>query len=346
MVTAGPLEAGARKAGARKAGARKAGARKAGARKAGALKLRAQGAIEARRAGAYDFQVDVGRVRLRNPVIASSGTYGYGLELECYGDPGQLGAVVVKSLTVEPRRGFAHPRVAMVGEPGSMINAVGVANPGIERWAESVLPSMLDHGASVVASIWGTDAAGVVAAAEVLGRYRGPIAWELNLSCPNSEHPGAPVSHSPERSAEVCRAVRALADDRIGIWAKLSPDAPDVVAVGVACREAGADAVTVTNTYPAPRGGPGTSPRLGSGPGGMSGTALRRHVVPIVDRFGAEHPEVAVIACGGVLGSAGALDYLGRGARAVQVGTASLYDPRACHKIARGVVARLRAGRR
>jgi dihydroorotate dehydrogenase (NAD+) catalytic subunit len=287
----------------------------------------------------------VGRVKLRNPVIAASGTYGYGLEYSKYGDPSLLGAVIVKSLTVEPRAGFPAPRVTMLSEPGSMLNSIGVPNPGVERWAETTLPSMRAAGVAIVASVWGVDSESVVSAAEILARYPGPIAWEINLSCPNSEHPGSPVSHDPHRSAEVCRAIRRLAPEHIGIWAKLSPDAPDVIDVGFACHEAGADAVTVSNTYPAVPGHVEGGAVLGGGPGGMSGAVLRQYTRPLIEKFRATYPDLQVLACGGVLSSDIALDYLAIGARAVQVGTASLYDPRACHKIAAGVVSRLSEGR-
>lgn len=295
---------------------------------------------------AWDLPVAVGRLTLRNPVVASSGTYGYGLEYRRYGDPRQLGAVVVKSLTVDPRPGFAPPRVTLLKEPGSMVNAVGVPNPGVRAWGDTILPSMRELGVPVVASVWGVDADSVVAAAEILARYRGPIAWEVNLSCPNSGHDGAPVSHDPVAAAEVCRAVRALAPEEVGVWAKLSPDAPDVTEVGSACHRAGADAVTVSNTFPAAAMVTAERPsHLGEGTGGMSGAILRHHVRPLIEKLGSSCPDVPVLACGGVLSSDLAIDYLDLGARAVQVGTASLYDPRACHKIARGVVRKLRARR-
>jgi dihydroorotate dehydrogenase (NAD+) catalytic subunit len=302
------------------------------------------GIVSRRRSRVWDLPVVVGRVRLRNPVIASSGTYGYGLEYRRYGDPRRLGAVVVKSLTVEPRPGHPPPRVTPLEDPpGSMLNAVGVPNPGVVHWAEHTLPAMRALGVPVVASVWGLDADGVVAAAELLSRYRGPVAWEVNLSCPNSEHGGAPVSHDPAAAGAVCRAVRELAPDEVGVWAKLSPDAPHVADVGAACHAAGADAVTVSNTFPAAALPLQARPApLGGGPGGMSGTVLRQHVEPLLDTLRSSHPHLPVIACGGVVSSQVAVDYLDRGAVAVQVGTASLYDPRACHKIARGVVRRLR----
>jgi dihydroorotate dehydrogenase (NAD+) catalytic subunit len=292
----------------------------------------------------FDSPVAVGRVTLRNPVIASSGTYGYGLEYRRYGDPALLGAVVVKSLTVDPRPGHPPPRVAPIPEPpGSMLNAVGVPNPGVRQWAEGILPGMLAAGAPVVASVWGLSADAIVASAELLSGYRGPLAWEVNLSCPNSEHGGPPVSHDPVAAASVCAAIRALAPDEVGVWAKLAPDAPDVPAVAAACAGAGVDAVTVSNTHPAASAPHIPVPtHLGGGTGGMSGSVLRPFVERLVDELVATQPDLPVLACGGVLSSEIALAYLDRGATAVQVGTASLYDPRACHKIARGLVRRLR----
>lgn len=290
----------------------------------------------------WDFPVTIGRCTLRNPVIASSGTYGYGLEYARYGDPRCLGAVVVKSLTVEPRPGFAPPRVTLLDEPGSMLNAVGVPNPGVKTWAEKTLPLMRERKVPVVASIWGTTADRVVAAAELLSPYRGPIAWEVNLSCPNSEHGDTPISHDPVAAAKVCSAVRALAPDDVGVWAKLSPDAPEVADVGLACRDAGADAVTVSNTYPAKSVDFAHSHSLGGDAGGISGAVLRQYVRPLIEKFASSHPDIPVLACGGVLSSDIALDYLDAGASAVQVGTASLYDPRACHKIALGLTEQLR----
>lgn len=310
-----------------------------GPARVGGILRRGRGLLAGRAPG-WDLPTSIGRTRLRNPVIAASGTFGYGLEYARYGDPSLLGAVVVKSLTVEARSGFPPPRVSLLEEPGAMLNAVGVPNPGVRQWAETILPPMLEAGVTVVASIWGSDSDKVVDAAHMLSAYTGPVAWELNLSCPNSDHPGSPVSHDPVRSAEVCKEIRSILAPEVGLWAKVAPDAPDVVDVGLACSEAGADAVTLTNTY-RNAGGPGDPPPLGGGPGGISGSTLRHHVRPLVEKFGTNYPEVCVIASGGVLGSSIALDYLRLGARAVQVGTASFYDPRACHKIARRVVAEL-----
>lgn len=278
---------------------------------------------------------------LRNPIIASSGTYGYGLEYQRYGDPSLLGAVVAKSLTVEPRTGFPPPRVSLLPDAGSMRNALGVPNPGVKRWAETILPDMCAAKVAVVASVWGVGPEELVAAAELLAQYQGPIAWEINLSCPNSGFSRPPVSDDPETSADVCRAIRQLAPTSVGLWAKLSPDAADVIDVGLACHEAGADVLTVSNTYPSHRLYSGTLEALPGGFGGVSGSILRLQVLPLIEKFRSTAPQIDIIACGGVINSDIAIEYLDMGVKAVQVGTASLYDPRACHKVALGVVRKM-----
>jgi len=291
----------------------------------------------------YERAVQVGPQRLRNPVVAASGTYGYGLEYACFGDPALLGAVVVKSLTATPRAGFPPPRVAPLDYPGALLNAIGVPNPGIPHWGKTVLPQMLAAGVATVVSIWGESYDELVASAAALSQFSGPVAWEVNLSCPNALHQEVTLSHVPTLARAALEQIRSLAGPDIGLWAKLSPDTPDIVEAASACVDGGADAVTVANTFPGMRVDPETRQSvLGSDSGGMSGAVLREFVPTLLARLASEAPTIPVIACGGVLNSATALEYLDLGAVAVQVGTASLYDPRACHKVARGVVRGLR----
>ncbi len=292
----------------------------------------------------YDFPVRIGNVRLRNPVIAASGTYGYGLEYSCFGDPALLGAVVVKSLTATPRPGFSPPRVAPLDYPGSLLNSIGVPNPGIRAWAETILPTMMAAGVATVVSIWGESYEELLEAAEILGEYPGAIAWEVNLSCPNALRQSVPISHVPDLAGAAVADIRRIAGPNVGLWAKLSPDTPDIVEAAAACADGGADAVTIANTYPGMRIDLETQKSvLGSPTGGMSGAILREFVPPLVEKVHAQALRIPIIGCGGVLNSATAMEYLEAGAVAVQVGTASLYDPRACHKIARGVVRSLGA---
>jgi dihydroorotate dehydrogenase (NAD+) catalytic subunit len=182
--------------------------------------------------------------------MPASGTYGYGLEYQAYGDPALLGALVVKSLSATTWDGNPPPRLRPL-TAGSMLNSIGLPNPGVEAWASGTLPRLLGRGVTVVASIWGHTPEELLDAAQLMAKVAGPVAWEVNMSCPNLATSDEMPSHNPEVAYEVCAKIRTLADDAVGVWAKLSPQATDVPAVAAACHDAGADAVTLTNTYPA-----------------------------------------------------------------------------------------------
>jgi dihydroorotate dehydrogenase (NAD+) catalytic subunit len=292
---------------------------------------------------AWDFPVRVGRTELRNPVMAASGTFGFGLEYAAHGDLAALGCFVTKSLSAASWAGNPPPRLVPLGAPGTMLNSVGLPNPGVKAWAAETLPLLVHGGARVVASIWGHTPDELLDAARLLSEVDGPVAWELNLSCPNLSTSDAMPSHNPDVARDIVRQVRELADPAVGLWAKLSPHAERIVEVAAACRDAGIDSVTMTNTYPGGLFGvpPGTRP-LGRGSGGVSGAALKPIVLPLVQRVHAECPDLAIVAAGGVQSVRDALDYLGAGAVAVQVGTANFFDPGITFRIAKGVVAALR----
>lgn len=293
----------------------------------------------------WDLLTPIGRNTLRNPVMPASGTYGYGLEYLAYGDPAQLGALVVKSLSAEPWAGNPPPRLRPLSA-GSMLNYVGLPNPGVEMWAKETLPKLLERDVTVVASIWGHTPEELLEAAQLMSEVSGPTAWEINMSCPNLATSGDLPSHNPLVAYELCQKIRSLADESVGLWAKLAPHAPDVPAVAEACAEAAMDAVTLTNTFPSalfrtdePLGS------LGMDKGGVSGALLRPVVQRIVADVRRRCPSLPIVAAGGVLSVDDALCYLATGAAAVQVGTANLLDPGATHSIARGVVGAQRAHR-
>lgn len=309
---------------------------------------------------AWDLPTAVGRTTLRNPVMPASGTYGYGLEYAAYGDPALLGALVIKSLSAEPWDGNPPPRLRPLAA-GSMLNSIGLPNPGVEAWATGTLPALLDRGVRVVASIWGHTPEELLDAAQRLAKVEGPVAWEVNMSCPNLATSDEQPSQNPDAAHAVCAKVRALAADTVGVWAKLAPQAPDVPAVAAACQDGGADAVTLTNTFPAQSlralhtdGPPGAAsvqssledigelPSLGGRGGGISGLALRPVVHEIVTAVRRRSPGLAIVAAGGIFTPDDALAYLEAGARAVQIGTANFLDPRTPHHIARAVVSRLK----
>jgi dihydroorotate dehydrogenase (NAD+) catalytic subunit len=274
--------------------------------------------------------VQVGSVRLRNPVMTASGTAGYGAELAPYVDLGALGAVVVKSLAAFEWRGNPAPRLHPT--PQGMLNAVGLQGPGVDHWLTHELPALLDTGATVVASIWGRTVEEYrAAAAMVAAAPPEVVAVELNLSCPNLEGRGAIFAHDPERSAAVVAATDVARRPR---WAKLSPNTDRVVEVAAACADAGAEALTLVNTLLGMVYDPATMrPALGNVGGGLSGRAIHPVAVRIVHDVHAELPHVPIVGVGGVADGWDAAELLLAGASAVQVGTATFAEPAAPRRV-------------
>jgi dihydroorotate dehydrogenase (NAD+) catalytic subunit len=275
-----------------------------------------------------DLTTRVGSVLLPNPVLTASGTSGHGTELAPYLDLSSLGAVVVKSLSPGPWPGNPPPRVHEAA--AGMLNSVGLTGPGVEAWLEEDLPRLVDSGARVVASIWGRSVEDFGKAAAMLaGAPPEVVAVEVNVSCPNVEDRDRMFASSPGATEEALAATAACARPR---WAKLSPSAPDLVAIADAAVRGGAEAVTLVNTMfgmavdPARR-----AYRLGSGPrgGGVSGAALHPVAVRAVHDVAAARPGLPIVGVGGVATAEDAAELLVVGASAVQVGTATFADPRA-----------------
>ena len=237
-----------------------------------------------------DLSVDVGGLRLANPVMTAAGTYGLGTEFSAYGDPSTLGALVVKSLSAFPWAGNRPPRVRAVAG-GSMINAVGLDNPGVAVWASDHLSALRSKGARVVASIWGRTVEEYRGAAEALAVCDGVVAWEINLSCPNLEDPRRMFAHDAKEAAEVVAAVRDAAGAARTVWAKLSPNATDIVEVGASVSAHGADAVTLVNTLSGMAiDVESRRPILDNGYGGVSGPALHPVALRAVHQVHRELP--------------------------------------------------------
>ena len=270
--------------------------------------------------------VEIGSVRLANPVMTASGTAGYGTELAGYFDLSALGAVVVKSLAAYEWPGNPAPRLHPT--PMGMLNSVGLQGPGVAHWLEHTVPDLVGAGATVVASIWGRTVDEYRRAAELL--VAAPpevVAVEVNLSCPNLEGRNAIFAHDPELSAAVLAATAACGRPR---WAKLSANTDRIVDVAGAVREAGAEAVTCINTLLGMAYDPATgAPVLGAGGGGLSGPAIHPVAVRAVHDVHAALPELAVVGVGGVATGWDARELLLAGAVAVQIGTATFADPRA-----------------
>lgn len=270
----------------------------------------------------------VGSVRLRSAVMTASGTAGYGDELSGYGDLADLGAVVVKSLAAFAWAGNPPPRVVASGE--HMVNAVGLAGPGVATWRERDLPALRRRDARVVASIWGRTVEEFAAAALAM-RGADVIALEVNASCPNLENRREIFAHSPASTADVVSAARC-AD--LPLWVKLSPNTPQLVDVARAAVAAGAEGLVLVNTLlgmvidvEARR------PSLGFGGGGVSGRGILPVALRAVYECRQALPDTPLIGVGGVSSGRDAVAMLMAGACAVEVGTATFADPRAPWRI-------------
>jgi dihydroorotate dehydrogenase (NAD+) catalytic subunit len=276
--------------------------------------------------------VQIGSVRLANPVMTASGTAGYGTELAGYFDLSALGAVVVKSLAAFDWAGNQPPRLHPT--PMGMLNAVGLQGPGVEHWLTHSVPDLAAAGATVVASIWGRTVDEYRRAAELLAAAPAQVvAVEINLSCPNLEGRDAIFAHDPELSAAVLAATAGCGRPR---WAKLSANTDRIVDVAAAVREAGAEGVTCINTLLGMAyDRESRTPALGAGGGGLSGPAIHPIAVRAVHDVHAALPDLPIIGVGGVATGWDARELLLAGATAVQVGTATFANPRAALRILR-----------
>jgi dihydroorotate dehydrogenase (NAD+) catalytic subunit len=278
----------------------------------------------------------VGALELANPVMTASGTSGHGAELADYGALDALGAVVVKSLSVDPWPGNPAPRVHEVG--AGMLNSVGLQGPGLATWAAGALPELQASGARVVVSVWGRSVSDFARAAEMVAALAGSdsgrciAALEVNVSCPNVEDRSRMFAHSADATARVMAATSC----GLPRWAKLSPNVPDVTEIAAGALEGGADGLTLVNTLLGlALDTESGRPVLGAGGGGLSGAPVHPVAVRAVWECRAAFPEVPIVGVGGVATGRDAVELLVAGADAVQVGTATFRDPKAPWKVLR-----------
>jgi dihydroorotate dehydrogenase (NAD+) catalytic subunit len=278
--------------------------------------------------------VAVGAVRLPTPVIAASGTFGYGTEFGGLVDLGALGAISVKGLSLRPAPGKPAPR--LVETPGGMLNAIGLQNIGVEAFVRERLPALRAAGARIVANFWGDSAEEFAECAARLDGAPGVVALELNASSPNRPEWGSILASDPAALGAIVRAMRARVRV-LPLWVKLSPNVGDIAVVGRAAEAEGADALCAINTL---RGMAvdlaARRPRLASGGGGLSGPAIKPVALRMVHDL-VRAVRVPVVGIGGIRTGEDALEFLCTGARAVQVGTATFYDPRAPLRVAQEI---------
>jgi dihydroorotate dehydrogenase (NAD+) catalytic subunit len=283
----------------------------------------------------FDQSVAVGSLTLKNPVMTASGTFGYALEYDDFYDVASLGGICTKGLSLHPLVGNAPNRICETA--AGMLNAIGLANVGVEAFCRDKLPHLRARGVTVIANVFGTTVEEFVAIAARLDREEGVHALELNVSCPNVNEGGLFFGCDANNCASVTRAVRACT--RLPVWVKMSPEAGDPVAIGRACQEAGADAITAINTI---RGAAidieTQEPRIHHRTGGLSGPAIKPLALRIVWDL-ARELEIPVIGIGGIATATDAIEFLLAGATAIQVGTANFADPCAGQKIKDGIAA-------
>jgi dihydroorotate dehydrogenase (NAD+) catalytic subunit len=284
-----------------------------------------------------DLSVQIGSLRLRNPVIAASGCFGYGLEYADAVDLQTLGGVAVKGLFLAEREGHPPPRI--VETPAGMLNAIGLQGIGVHRFVAEKLPELRRLNATVVVNICGSTLDEYCEVARVLSDHEGVGAIELNISCPNIKEGGIQFGCSLTGTYDVVSAVRKVT--RIPVIPKLTPNVTDVASFARASEEAGADAISLVNTFLAMAIDVETrKPRLSNVLGGLSGPAIRPIAVRMVwECYNAV--KLPIVGMGGIATAEDAIEFLIAGASAVQVGTINFVDPFVWGKIIQGIEAYL-----
>jgi dihydroorotate dehydrogenase (NAD+) catalytic subunit len=283
--------------------------------------------------GAVDLAVNIGALRLANPVLAASGTFGYGVEFAHLLNLNRLGGIVVKGLSLEPIAGAPAPRLCET--PSGMLNAVGLQNIGVRAFVAEKLPALRAYRTAVIANVFGYTVEEYAGVMQILEDAEGLAAYELNISCPNTAHGGIQFGSDPRMVSEVVGAARHVA--RRPLWVKLSPNVTDIAAIAKAAEDSGADALTVANTYQAMSVDVRTrKSKLGRITGGLSGPAIRPITLRLVHEA-RRAVKLPIVGLGGIEKADDVLEYLIVGAAAVQVGTANFSDPAACEKIIAGL---------
>ncbi|MBW2459745.1 MAG: dihydroorotate dehydrogenase [Deltaproteobacteria bacterium] len=280
--------------------------------------------------GSDNLSVQVGSVTLQNPVLTASGTFGYGIEFCDYFNVADLGGICTKGLSLEPRDGNPPPRICETS--AGMLNAIGLANVGVEAFCRDKLPRLRERGITVIVNVFATSVEDFEKLANRLDQETGITALELNISCPNVDHGGIEFGRDPAAAARVTKAV--VAATKLPVWVKMSPEAGDLRAVARAVQNAGAEALTAINTVRGLAIDADTwRPRLANRTGGLSGPALKPIALRIVWEL-SQYVDIPIVGIGGISSGRDAAEFLLAGATAVEVGTASFSDPLAAKHVA------------
>jgi len=280
-----------------------------------------------------NLEVSIGKLKLKNPVMTASGTFGYGEEYAEFVDLNRLGAVVVKGLSLMPKEGNPTPRI--VETPSGMLNSIGLQNIGIERFIKEKVPFLKQFNTSVIVNFFGDSIEEYVAAAEKLSCVDGIHGLEMNISCPNKQAGWSIFGTDPLVTHKVVSAVRKETD--LTLIVKLSPNVTDIALMAKVAEDAGADAVSVINTITGMAIDIQTrKPMLANIRGGLSGPAIKPIAVRMVYEV-KQAVKIPIIGLGGIMNSDDAIEFIIAGATAVAVGTANFVNPKATMEILDGM---------
>lgn len=281
-----------------------------------------------------DISIDLAGVKLRSPVVTASGCFASGREVSEFIDLRKIGAVVVKSMTIEPWPGKPTPRMAET--PSGMLNAIGLQNKGVQHFLAEDLPWLNKMKVPVIASIAGNTVQEFIQVAEWLRQAPGVIAIEINISCPNLEDRNNMFAHDPNATASVVGAVRRVS--AVPVFAKLSPNVTSITDIARAALDAGADGLSLINTLLGMAIDIDTArPKLAGVMGGLSGPAIRPVAVRAVFEVHQAFPDVPIIGMGGIMDHRDAVEFIMAGATAVAIGTANFIDPGSTVAISDGI---------
>lgn len=276
-----------------------------------------------------DLSVDLGFIKLKNPILTASGTFGYGIEFSSFFDLSILGGIITKGIFMNPEEGNPPPRIWETSS--GMINAIGLQGIGVERFAKEVLPELKKFDTHIIVNVCGHTDEEYAEVASYLSKEEGISAFELNISCPNIHKNGLCPAMDPEWTKRIVKMVKEVTS--IPIIVKLSPNVSDIASIAISAQEGGADAISLINTILAMGvDWRARKPGLGNVMGGLSGPAIKpialRMVFQVVRKV-----RIPVIGIGGIMGGEDVMEFLVTGARAVEVGTANLLEPTACPRI-------------
>ncbi len=276
-----------------------------------------------------DLSVDLGFIRLKNPVIAASGTFGYGQEFVPFINLDDIGGFVVKGLYSQPRPGNPPPRLAETSS--GLINAIGLPGIGMKRFVEEILPQLRKYKTALFVNVCGEDPEEFAAVVDYLNGFDGIAAYELNISCPNVKKGGRCPALCPEDTYSIVKLVKEASQRPL--ITKLSPNVTNIVEIALSAQEAGTDAVSLVNTFLAMAIDTKTKkPKIANIMGGLSGPAIKPIALRMVYQV-AQNVTIPVLGIGGIMSGLDAVEFLLAGAKAVEIGTANFIDPESTVKI-------------